>query len=124
MYKKTTTTVEEFFDSAMPRAEIECPVVPPVEPIVPPVQQMYMRMPVTPPKSTRPIIRVDVPLMIRLLEYAKEEATGDIILHEMVERMVDLCEYGEVLDMEEYYDIVEEKYSHKSDSTNESGEIE
>jgi hypothetical protein len=34
------------------------------------------------------IILVDVPLMIRLLEYAREEATSDVNLHELATRLI------------------------------------
>jgi hypothetical protein len=88
MYKKTTTTVEEFFDSS--------PAAPSVAPAARAIN----------PKALKPVIRLDVPLMIRLLEYAKEEAKTDIELHEMVERMMELCEYGEVLEMDDYDEIV------------------
>lgn len=51
-------------------------------------------------------IQVDVPLMIRLLEYAREEAMSDSDLHFLAERLVELSEYGDVLDMADYDDIV------------------
>jgi len=91
MYKKTTT-VEEFFDTAAP----------------PMMQNLGAQNGIrTPhPKALKPVLRVDVPLMIRLLEYAKEDAVSDIELHEMVERMMELCEYGEVLEMDDYDAIV------------------
>jgi hypothetical protein len=89
MYKKTTTTVEEFFD-AVPAA-------------MPPLQSPRAIS----SKALKPVIRLDVPLMIRLLEYAKEDARSDIVLHEIVERMIEMCEYGEVLEMDDYDDLVE-----------------
>lgn len=52
------------------------------------------------------IIKVNVPLMIRLLEYARENATGDVDLHLIVERMIDLGEFGEALEMDDYAEIV------------------
>jgi hypothetical protein len=55
------------------------------------------------------VIKVNVPLLIRLLEYARENAKGDIDLHLVVERMVDLSEEGEVLEMDDYSDIVPEE---------------
>lgn len=89
MYKKTTT-VEEYFDTAP-------------TPVVPPMQAPRSIN----PKALKPVIRLDVPLMIRLLEYAREGAGSDTELHLMVERMMELCEYGEVLEMDDYEDIVE-----------------
>ena len=84
MYKKTTT-VEEFFDTV-------------------PQQMNNVRMPH--PKALKPVLRVDVPLMIRLLEYAREDATTDMELHAIVERMMELCEYGEVLEMDDYDSLI------------------
>lgn len=51
-------------------------------------------------------IQVDVPLMIRLLEYAREDAGSDVDLHFLAEKLVELSEYGNVLDMADYDDIV------------------
>lgn len=34
------------------------------------------------------IVLVDVPLMIRLLEYAREEATSDVDLHKLATRLI------------------------------------
>jgi len=52
-------------------------------------------------------ITVDAPLMIRLLEFAREDATSDMDLHEVVERMIEISEFGESLTMENYEDIVD-----------------
>ena len=54
------------------------------------------------------VITLNVPLMIRLLEYARESAMGDNDLHVVVERLIDLSEENEVLTMENYADIVQE----------------
>lgn len=51
-------------------------------------------------------IQVDVPLMIRLLEYAREDAKSDVDLHFLAEKLVELSEYGNTLDMTNYDDIV------------------
>jgi len=53
------------------------------------------------------VIQLNVPLMIRLLEYAKEDAKTDMDLHMVAENLIDLSEEGEVLDMESYEDIVD-----------------
>lgn len=52
------------------------------------------------------VIKVNVPLMIRLLEYARENAKDDVDLHLIVERMIDLGEVGEALEMDDYAEIV------------------
>lgn len=52
------------------------------------------------------VIKMNVPLLLRILEWAREEAYRDCDLHEVAERLVELSEYGQVLDMEYYNDIV------------------
>ena len=55
------------------------------------------------PKDT---IIVDVPLFIRLLEYAREDAKTDMDLHNVAENIIDLSEEGQVLSMDDYNAIV------------------
>ena len=55
------------------------------------------------PKDT---ITVDVPLFIRLLEYAREDAKTDMDLHDVAERAINLSTEGECLGMESYDSIV------------------
>jgi hypothetical protein len=55
------------------------------------------------PKDT---IIVDVPLFIRLLEYAREDAKTDMDLHNVAENIIDLSEEGQVLSMDDYNVIV------------------
>ncbi len=55
------------------------------------------------PKDT---ITVDVPLFIRLLEYAREDANTDMDLHDLAENIIGLSEDGEVLTMDDYNAIV------------------
>ena len=55
------------------------------------------------PKDT---ITVDVPLFIRLLEYAREDAQTDMDLHDLADNIIDLSEDGEVLTMDDYNAIV------------------
>ena len=52
------------------------------------------------------IIKVDVPLFIRLLEYAREDAKTDMDLHRVAENITMLSEMGKVLTMDQYDDIV------------------
>jgi len=51
-------------------------------------------------------ITVDVPLFIRLLEYAREDAKTDMDLHNVAENIIDLSEEGQVLSMDDYNAIV------------------
>jgi len=57
-------------------------------------------------KNPKDIISVDVPLFIRLLEYAKEDANTDMDLHDLAERAINLSTEGEVLGMESYDSLV------------------
>lgn len=52
------------------------------------------------------VIRLDIPLFIRLLEYAKEDAKTDVDLHNISERIINLSSSGETLTMDDYYSIV------------------
>jgi hypothetical protein len=47
-----------------------------------------------------------VPLFIRLLEYAREDAKTDMDLHKVTENIIMLSEMGEVLTMDQYNDII------------------
>ena len=51
-------------------------------------------------------ITVDVPLFIRLLEYARENAKTDMDLHNVAENAIALSETGKTLTMAQYDEIV------------------
>jgi len=51
-------------------------------------------------------ITVDVPLFIRLLEYAREDAKTDMDLHDVAENIIRLSETGKTLSMNDYDAIV------------------
>ena len=53
-------------------------------------------------------ITVDVPLFIRLLEYAREDAKTDMDLHKVTENILTLSEEGSTLTMDQYDDIVKD----------------
>ena len=55
------------------------------------------------PKDT---IKLDVPLFIRLLEYAREDAQTDMDLHNVAEKAISLSETGKTLTMTDYEMIV------------------
>jgi hypothetical protein len=56
--------------------------------------------------NPRDIITVDVPLFIRLLEYAREDAQTDIDLHDVAENIISLAASGKTLSMEDYSTII------------------
>ena len=51
-------------------------------------------------------ITVDIPLFIRLLEYAREDAKTDMDLHNVAENAIKLSETGKTLTMAQYDDVV------------------
>lgn len=51
-------------------------------------------------------ITVDVPLLIRLMEYAREDAKDDMALHNVAERLTQLSQDGNTLTMDDYESIV------------------
>ena len=54
-------------------------------------------------------ISVDVPLFIRLLEYAREDAKTDMDLHDLTENITKLSETGNILSMKDYASIIPKK---------------
>ena len=62
-------------------------------------------------KSNNPIdtITMDIPLFIRALEYAKEDAKTDMDLHSFTERSVELCRNGATLTMGNYNHLIGSK---------------
>ena len=70
------------------------------EPVVEPVY--------TPPVNPPDVITVDVPLFIRLMEFAREDARNDVALHRLATNITKLSSTGRVLGMEDYQAIIHE----------------
>jgi hypothetical protein len=51
-------------------------------------------------------VTLDIPLFIRLLEYAREDAKTDMDLHNVAENAIKLSETGKTLTMVQYDDVV------------------
>lgn len=51
-------------------------------------------------------ITMDVPLFIRMLEYAREDAKTDMDLHKVTENALALSETGKTLTMNQYDEII------------------
>ena len=51
-------------------------------------------------------VTLDIPLFIRLLEYAREDAKTDMDLHNVAEKAISLSETGRTLTMNDYDSIV------------------
>ena len=56
--------------------------------------------------NPKDIISVDVPLFIRLLEYAREDAQTDMDLHDVAENIISLAAPGKTLTMADYDSII------------------
>ena len=61
-----------------------------------------------PAMPTNPIdtVTMDVPLLLRIMEYSKEDAATDMDLHHVVEKLVDLSQDGQKLSMSHYSQVV------------------
>ena len=57
-------------------------------------------------KNPMDVIKMDVPLLIRLLEYAREDAKVDMDLHSVAENLIELSKNDLVLTMTDYDSIV------------------
>jgi hypothetical protein len=67
------------------------------------------------PKDKIDTITVDVPLMIRLLEYAREDAKTDMALHDVTEKLIALSKENPVLSMDQYDSIMNDKQGGNKD---------
>jgi hypothetical protein len=56
--------------------------------------------------NPKDIIKLDVPLFIRLLEYAREDAKDDMDLHRVAENAIDLSRFAGTLGMIDYENII------------------
>jgi hypothetical protein len=52
------------------------------------------------------VVAFDVPTFIRLLEFAREDATDDEALHQATSKIIELSQDGQVLTMDNYDEIV------------------
>lgn len=52
------------------------------------------------------VIKMDVPLLIRMLEYAREDAKTDMDLHFVAENLIELSKTGKILTMDDYNSIM------------------
>ena len=53
-------------------------------------------------------VTVDIPLLIRLLEYGREDAQTDMDIHHIAEQLVKLSASGKTLSMSDYSNIVQQ----------------
>ena len=57
-------------------------------------------------KNPTDIVSLDIPLLIRIMEYAKENAQTDMDLHKVAENLIELSKEGKTLNMDDYSNIV------------------
>lgn len=57
-------------------------------------------------KNPMDVIKMDIPLLIRLLEYAKEDAQTDMDLHAVAENLITLSQNDRVLNITDYDSII------------------
>lgn len=51
-------------------------------------------------------ITMDVPLLIRIMEFAKEDAQDDMALHRVAEKLIAMSKSGKTLSMQDYDSVV------------------
>jgi hypothetical protein len=59
-------------------------------------------------------ITMDVPLFIRMLEFAREDASTDMDLHDLAEKAIAMSTEGGMLSMDNYEDLVGEETSEEN----------
>ena len=67
-------------------------------------------------------VTVDIPLLLRLLEYAKEDAKTDMDLHNVTEKLIQMSREGETLSMKDYDAIVGDQLALPAPDENNDGE--
>ena len=86
-------------EAAMPPTAIPEPVAPIQDPAA-------LAEPAAQTADEVDTVTLDIPLMIRLLEYAREDAQTDMDLHNVAEQLINLSKEVEVLSMDQYDTIV------------------
>lgn len=64
------------------------------------------RKPVNDEENPIDVIKMDIPLLIRVMEFAREDAKTDMDLHTAAENMVELSKDDRVLNMDDYSSII------------------
>ncbi len=72
-------------------------------------KEVPLDLPIKGVENPEDVISMDIPLFIRMLEYAREDAKTDMDLHDVTEKAIALSQTGDVLDMSKYEDIVGKK---------------
>jgi hypothetical protein len=72
---------------------------------------------IVPVENPTDTVEMDVPLMIRLFEYAREDAKTDMDLHNVADRLIQMSSEGRTLTMQDYDTIVGSAEQVKEDAT-------
>jgi hypothetical protein len=51
-------------------------------------------------------VTMDVPMLIRIMEFSREDAKTDMDLHDVAEKLIDLSSNGNTLTMKDYDQVV------------------
>jgi hypothetical protein len=78
----------------------------PVEEEINSAEFIQTRKPVDAEKNPIDIVKMDIPLLIRMMEYAKEDAETDMDLHAAAENMIELSKEDRILNMDDYNTII------------------
>lgn len=62
------------------------------------------------------VVTLDVPLLIRIMEYAREDAKTDMDLHVLAEKMIELCTTAQHLTMQDYDAIIQQEPDGSNDT--------
>ena len=62
-------------------------------------------------ENPQDVIKMDVPLLLRVMEYAKEDAKTDMDLHHVADKLIELSSSGRVLNMNDYDSLVKDTVS-------------
>lgn len=96
------TNMKKYIQLIM-EAEMSPMAAVPVEP-----QQAAPQEPPVDTSNPEDVVKMDVPLLIRLLEYSREDANSDLDLHKLAERITSMCSNDTVLGMAQYDQLVAE----------------
>ena len=70
------------------------------------------------PSNPRDAVKLDVPLLIRIMEYAREDAKTDMDLHNVAERLIELSRQGRTLGMQDYDAVVKAEVNEYGNAQN------
>ena len=93
--KQQRSGVELAMDKILPGSAIRKPKILPQE-----------NVEVIPEADATDTVSMDVPLLLRMMEYAREDAKTDLDLHDVAEKMIELSKHHDYLCMDNYNEIV------------------